>query len=131
MVEPLEFPSCDPASSVHEPVSKAATHAEFHGTLSLSPEIPKPCWRQFRVSHCVLDIPVAEVSLQGSGVVPLVGERVAAGVPKHVRMCLEAKTRLAPSPLDHAGEPCGAEGCSSLRSEHEGRFRLLLALEAP
>jgi hypothetical protein len=27
MVEPLEFPSCDPASSAREPVSKAATHA--------------------------------------------------------------------------------------------------------
>ena len=36
-----------------------------------SPEIPKSCWRQFRVAHSVLDIPVAEVNLQGSGVVPL------------------------------------------------------------
>ena len=62
---------------------------------------------------------------------PLLASAIAAGMPQHVRMGLEAKTRLAPSPLDHAGEPCGAEGCSSLRREHEGRFRLLLALKAP
>jgi hypothetical protein len=79
----------------------------------------------------VLDIPVAEVSLQGSGVVPLVGERVAAGMAQHVRMGLKAKTRLAPSPLDHAGEACGAEWCSTFRSEDERRLRLLLALKAP
>jgi hypothetical protein len=42
-----------------------------HGTRSRSPEISKPCWRQFGVAHRVLDIPVAEVSLQGSGVMPL------------------------------------------------------------
>jgi hypothetical protein len=74
---------------------------------------------------------VAEISLQGSGVVPLIGERIAACMAQHVRMSLETKTRLAPSALDHAGEPCGAEGCSSLRREHEGRLRLLLALKAP
>jgi hypothetical protein len=76
----------------------------------------------------VLDIPMAQVSLQGSGVVPLVGERVAAGMAQHVRMGLEAETRLDPSPFDHAGKANGAEGRSALRREHEGRLRLLLAL---
>jgi hypothetical protein len=98
---------------------------------SLSPEIPKSCWRQLSVSDRVLDIPVAEVSLQGSGVVALIGEREAAGVPQHVRVGLEAKTRLSASALDHSSEASGAEGRSSLRSEHEGRLRLLLALKAP
>ena len=62
---------------------------------------------------------------------PLVGERVAAGVPEHVRVRLEAELRLEPCPLDHAGEPCGAEGCPALRGEHEGRLGLLLALKPP
>jgi hypothetical protein len=76
---------------------------------SLPPEIPKPCWRQFRVAHRVLDIPVAEVNLHGSGVVALVGKRVAASKAQHVRMGLEAKTSLAPSPLDHASKASGGE----------------------
>jgi hypothetical protein len=68
----------------------------------------------------MLDIPVAKVSLQGSGVVPLIGERVAAGMAQHVRMGFEAKTRLSASPFNHAGEACGAEGRPTLRCEHEG-----------
>jgi hypothetical protein len=52
---------------------------------------------------------MAQVSLQGSGVVPLVGERVAAGVSEHVRMSLEAQTRLSASPLNHACEASGAQ----------------------
>jgi hypothetical protein len=55
----------------------------------------------------VLDIPVAEVSLQGSGVVPLIREREATGMPKHVRMGLLG---LDASALDHPGEARGAEG---------------------
>jgi hypothetical protein len=92
-----------------------------------SPEIPKPRRRQLGVAHRVLDIPVTEISPQGSGVVPLVGKRVTAGVAQHVGMGLEAKTRLNPSPLDHAGEPIGAEGRPALRCEYEGRLRPLLA----
>ena len=45
---------------------------------SRSPEIPKTHRRQFRVAHRVLDVAVAEISLQGSGVVPLIGEPVIA-----------------------------------------------------
>jgi hypothetical protein len=71
---------------------------------------------------------MAQVSLHGSGVVPLVGERVATGVSEHVRMGLEAPTRLSASPLNHAGEASGAEGRSAFRREYEGRLWLLLAL---
>ena len=47
---------------------------------------------------------MAEIGLQRSGIVPLVGQRVAAGVAEHVRVCLEAELGLAARPLDHAGE---------------------------
>jgi hypothetical protein len=65
---------------------------------------------------------VAEVSLQGSGVVPFVSQRVAAGVPQHVGVGFETEACLDTSPLDYAGKASGAKGRSSLRSEHEGRF---------
>jgi hypothetical protein len=55
-----------------------ATHLQpyqFTARFSLSPEISKTCWRQFCVADRVLDVAVAEISQQGSGVVPLVGER--------------------------------------------------------
>jgi hypothetical protein len=74
---------------------------------------------------------MAEVSLQGARIMAFVRQRVTARMAQHVRMCLKAKTRLAPSPLDHAGEACGAEGRSTLRSEDERRLWLLLALKAP
>jgi hypothetical protein len=41
----------------------------------------------------MLDIAVAEVSLKRPCVVAFIGERVAAGVPEHVRMDLESKPR--------------------------------------
>jgi hypothetical protein len=43
-----------------------------------------------------------EVSLQRPGVVPLVRESIAAGVPQHVRMSLEAQLGLDPQ---HTGVP--------------------------
>jgi hypothetical protein len=109
----------------------ASSALSIHGMLSPSPEIPKPRRRQFRVAHRVLDIAVPEISLQGSGVVPLIGKCVTAGVPQHVRMSLEAQTRLNASTLNHAREASRAKGCPTLRREHEGRLGFLLALQAP
>jgi hypothetical protein len=79
----------------------------------------------------MLDIPVAEVRLQRSGVMPLVGKSETAGMAQHVRMGLEAQTPFASSALDHAGEACSAEGGTTLRCEHERRLGFLLALKAP
>jgi len=76
--------------------------------------------RQLGVSHSVLDVPVAKVGLQGACIVPLVGESEAAGVPQHVRVCLEAEPRLDTSALNHAGEACRRERRSTFRREHEG-----------
>ena len=42
-------------------------------------------------AHGVLDVLVAEIGLQRAGVVPLVGQCVAAGVHEHVRASLEAE----------------------------------------
>lgn len=69
--------------------------------------------------------------MQGARVVPLVSQGVAAGVPEHVRVSLEAQLSLSPCSLDHAGKPSGAEGRSPFGREHERRLGLLLALKSP
>ena len=49
--------------------------------LSVLPEVLEPIRSHFGVSYRVHDIIVAHVVLKGSGVMPIVGEFVASGVP--------------------------------------------------
>jgi hypothetical protein len=46
---------------------------------------------------------MAEIDLQRPRVVPLVGERVAAGVPEHMGVSIEAELGLHQSRSDHHG----------------------------
>jgi hypothetical protein len=94
-----------------------------------SPEILEPRRRQFRIAHRVLDVLVAEVSLQRPRVVALIGQRVTACVPEHVGVRLEPELRLSASAFDHPGKASGCERGSSFRGEEVGRLWLLLALE--
>ena len=73
--------------------------------VTSTPKIIKTRRRQFRIADGMLDILVAEVGLQGASVMPLVGRRVAGGVPKHVRAGLEPKLRYSACPLHHARKP--------------------------
>jgi hypothetical protein len=41
----------------------------------------------------MLDVLVAEIGLQGTRIMPLVGQREAAGMPQHVGVCLEAEAK--------------------------------------
>jgi hypothetical protein len=79
----------------------------------------------------VLDVPVPEVRLKGSCVMPLGGQREPAGVPQHVGVRLKAKPCFHARTLDHAREPSSRERYPAFRCEHEGRFRLLFPLEPP
>jgi len=74
---------------------------------------------------------VPEVCLQRPRVVPLVGERVAAGVPEHVRVGFEPQLRFGACALDHAGKPRRGERRSPLRGEYERRLGVLFALKPP
>ena len=74
---------------------------------------------------------MAEISLQRSGIVSLVRERVAAGVPQHVRVDLEAQLGCSTRALDHAGKPSRRGWRAPFRREHERRFWFLFALESP
>jgi hypothetical protein len=76
---------------------------------SVAPKILEPHRRQFGIAHCMLDVSVAEVSLQCPGVVPPVCKCVTAGVSEHMRMGLQAKLGLSACALDHASEAGGSE----------------------
>ena len=64
---------------------------------------------------------MTEPSLNRPGVVPLVGEGIAASVPKHVGVSLqfEAETS-ADRPLDHPGKARGRERRATLADKDEG-----------
>ena len=96
--------------------------------LLLPLKILEPSRRQLGAAHGVLDIAVAQVGLQGARVVPLIGERITAGVPQHVRMRLEAQPSRSPCPLNHASKASGGERRAALRREHKRRLGLLFAL---
>ena len=66
----------------------------------ISPEVAEPVGRKLGVADGVLDVPVAEIVLQGSGVVPIVGKLIAARMPQHVRMQLERHPGGLAEPLD-------------------------------
>src|SRR5262249_56802263 len=50
-----------------------------------APEVLKPIRSQLGVTHCVLDVLVAEPCLQRPRIVPGIGQGVATGVPQHMR----------------------------------------------
>ena len=62
----------------------------------------------------MLDVAVAQISLQRSRVVAPVSQRVAAGVPEHVGVWLEAELRLDPGSLNHPRKSGAGERRSTL-----------------
>jgi hypothetical protein len=66
------------------------------------PEVLESRRRQFRVPPCVLNVFVTEVGLQCPRVMPLVGQRVPASMPEHVRMSFEAQLGLDACSLNNA-----------------------------
>jgi hypothetical protein len=60
-------------------------------TKSILPKALEPIRAEFRIAHRVCNVPVTEVLLDRSRVVPLVRELVAGRVPEHVRMDREGE----------------------------------------
>ena len=77
----------------------------------------------------MLDIAVPEKGLQRSRVVAAVCERVAAGVPQHVRVDLESELGCRACSLDHPSEASGGKRRATFGGENERRLWLLLAPE--
>ena len=72
----------------------------------------------------MLYVAMAKVGLEGARIVSLIGERVAAGVPEHVRVRLEPKFAFGARAFDHAGKPRRRERRAPLADEQERRFGL-------
>ena len=94
-----------------------------------TPKAFEPRWRQLGVAHRVLDVLVAQVSLQRAGVLPVVGKLETAGVPKHVRVSLDLQARSPGRSRDDAREAGDGERATALTGENERRLGVLLALK--
>jgi hypothetical protein len=70
--------------------------------LSVFPEALESIGRQRGVAHRRSDRAVAEVVLDCAGVLAVVCELVAAGMPQHVTVNEEGEARGLASPRDHA-----------------------------
>ena len=64
---------------------------------------------------------MAEVGLERSGIDALIGQRVAAGMPEHVRMDLEADLGFVTGAREEFSEARRRERATPLRGEDEGR----------
>jgi len=62
----------------------------------IPPKVLEPCWRQFRISHRIADIPMPKVILNGSRIVAISGELVARTMPQHVSMNLKGESPFDP-----------------------------------
>src|SRR6516165_300263 len=72
----------------------------------LAPEILEAIRPQLGVAHCVLNVAVAEVSLQRAGIVALVGERITAGMAQHVRLAATpSRSIIRAKPVGPNGAP--------------------------
>jgi hypothetical protein len=83
-----------------------------------------PVRRQGRVDRSARDRSMAEPSLDCPGVVPLVGERVPAGMAEHVRVRLQLEAGTRGSTLDHPGEAGRRERRSPLADKDKRRRRV-------
>jgi hypothetical protein len=90
--------SCPLAAGRPPPVAEALRAPNHQATHSRQ-KILEPVRRQSRIDRCARDRPTAEPPLDRPGVVAFFGERVAAGVAKHMRQAL-ADTRDLDRPLD-------------------------------
>ena len=74
------------------------------------PEVFETIRCQLGVAHGVLDVAVAEVGLKCPRVVPLVGQRVAAAVPQHVRVALKPSLASMPARSSMRANPAVVKG---------------------
>jgi hypothetical protein len=81
--------------------------------------------RELCVANRVLNVLVAHVELDGTGVVAVIGELVAAGMPQHVRVDAKGQLGGNAGALDHLQEPFLAERRPPLAYEHVAVLRLL------
>lgn len=63
--------------------------------------------------------------LDGSRILPVIGQLVAGGVAQHVRMNLECDAGLASGVADDLARRIDGEGCLTLVDEYVGGVRVI------
>src|SRR5258708_135209 len=111
-----------PPQIFRQPVPCAPGKRSIRG--SVSPEILESIRRQGRVHRRARDRAVPQPPLNRPGIVPPVGQRIAAGMAKQVRVSLQLKAEpKAGNPLDHLGKATGREWRPPLADEDIRRRR--------
>ena len=93
------------------------------------PKALEPIRCELGVANGVLDIPVPEPVLQGTGVDAIVGELVAARMPQHVRVDRKRHPGRLPYPRQQLPEARRGHRPLTFGGEDVGRGRQLFALE--
>jgi hypothetical protein len=81
------------------------------------PKVSELRWRQFRISHHVLNVFVTEVGLYRASVMTTVCELVAAGVPEHVWVNGKVETSGDAKLRDDLVNAVGGERRAAFRGE--------------
>ena len=97
-------------------------------SLRPAPDVFEPPRRQRSITRGRVDRAVAEIGLQRSGIDALIGQRVAAGMPEHMWVDLEADLGFVAGAGEQLGEAGRGERSTPLRGKDEGRRRLALQL---
>lgn len=99
------------------------------GATSILPKAVKSGWRQLGVAHCVLDVLVPEIVLNGARIVSRVRKFEADPVAQHVRVDLQGKVDAFSGARQHAPEGIGGHWSPAFRQEHETGIGFDLALQ--
>jgi hypothetical protein len=94
---------------------------------SILPKILESIRSHFSISNRVHDIFVPHIVLEGSGIMPVVGELIASRVPEHVRMDWEWELCGFSDPGDRFQETRGRGRPAALGDEDVARFHILPA----
>src|SRR5215472_4066804 len=86
----------------------------------ISPKVFETRWRQFRISHRMLNIFVAEVGLQRARVVAPVRQCITARMAQHVRVNYEVEACTFANPLNQPINCPRCEWPAALGLEHKG-----------
>jgi hypothetical protein len=109
------------ATFIYDSVSNSRTIVDVSISALEQPEWFSP-WR--------VDIAMTEIRLHRASRMLLIGKRVTAGMPEHVRVDPKVESSRFTETRDQSPESSGRKWCTTLRGKHEWRLWFLLALES-
>jgi hypothetical protein len=90
------------------------------------PDVFEPARGKRGIARRRIDRPMTQIGLQRSRIQALICQRVAAGMPKHVRVYLKTDLGFLAGARQQLGKSRGGERTAPFGGKHEGRSRLAL-----